>query len=85
MTSSAVSDQQAPQDDRSDRPAVLRRVRDGARALGWWYNSIIGGQDYQRYVAHLRRTHPGCPIPSEREYWRRRHADADTNPQNRCC
>ncbi|AFU05178.1 hypothetical protein O3I_036155 [Nocardia brasiliensis ATCC 700358] len=81
-----------PQDGRSPRPAVLRRLRTArnacataVRSVGWWFNSILGGQDYQRYVAHLTRNHPGCAIPTEREYWRIRHADADSNPQNRCC
>jgi uncharacterized short protein YbdD (DUF466 family) len=55
------------------------------RKAGWLFNSILGGHDYQRYVAHLQRNHPGCEIPSEREYWRSRHADADNNPTNRCC
>ncbi|MEU7214849.1 YbdD/YjiX family protein [Nocardia iowensis] len=55
------------------------------RAVGWWFNSILGGQDYQRYVAHLTRNHPGSEIPTEREYWRQRHAEADRKPANRCC
>ncbi|WP_405161013.1 YbdD/YjiX family protein [Nocardia sp. NBC_01499] len=55
------------------------------RTVGWWFNSILGGQDYQRYVDHLARSHPGCVVPTEREYWRARHADADNNPTNRCC
>ncbi|MEU1546828.1 YbdD/YjiX family protein [Nocardia sp. NPDC005745] len=59
--------------------------RDGVRAAIWWFDSILGGQDYQRYVEHLRRRHPGCAIPTEREYWRQRHAEADRNPANRCC
>ncbi|WP_433629058.1 YbdD/YjiX family protein [Nocardia sp. CA-120079] len=81
-----------PNDGRSPRPAVIRRLRvvgsAGAakvRAFGSWFNAVLGGQDYQRYVDHLQRNHPGCEVPSEREYWRRRHADADNNPQNRCC
>ncbi len=81
----AMSESLVPQDGRSTRPAVLRRLGGGVRGLLSWYNAIIGGQDYQRYVAHLERNHPGCPVPTEREYWRTRHADADTNPQNRCC
>ncbi|WP_369797489.1 YbdD/YjiX family protein [Nocardia sp. CNY236] len=51
----------------------------------WWFDSILGGRDYQRYAEHLRRRHPGCEIPSEREYWRQRYAEADRNPTNRCC
>ncbi|MCM6775946.1 YbdD/YjiX family protein [Nocardia sp. CDC159] len=57
----------------------------GARGVVWYVNSILGGQDYARYVEHLRRNHPGCPVPSEREYWRERHAAADRSPVNRCC
>ncbi|MBF6060778.1 YbdD/YjiX family protein [Nocardia terpenica] len=56
-----------------------------ARALIWYVNSVLGGQDYARYVEHLRRNHPDHPIPTEREYWRERHAAADRNPANRCC
>ncbi|NEW29127.1 YbdD/YjiX family protein [Nocardia cyriacigeorgica] len=62
-----------------------RTVLGLVRGVLWWFNSVLGGQDYQRYVAHLRRKHPGCRIPSEREYWRERHAEADRNPANRCC
>ncbi|MFI6363099.1 YbdD/YjiX family protein [Nocardia sp. NPDC050630] len=76
-----------PDDGRSPRPAVIRRLRLAARLRAFvsWFDAVLGGQDYQRYVDHLQRNHPGCEIPSEREYWRRRHADADANPQNRCC
>lgn len=74
-----------PQGGRSAGPAALRRFGAAARGLLWWFNGILGGQDYQRYVAHLRRQHPGRPVPTEREYWRTRHADADNNPTNRCC
>lgn len=62
-----------------------RALLGAARGVLWWFNSVLGGKDYERYVAHLRRKHPGCPIPSEREYWRERHAEADRNPANRCC
>ncbi|WP_051027362.1 YbdD/YjiX family protein [Nocardia higoensis] len=61
------------------------RVRAAVRATLWWLDSVVGGQDYQRYVAHLRRRHPDRPVPTEREYWRDRHAHADSNPAGRCC
>jgi uncharacterized short protein YbdD (DUF466 family) len=76
---------------RSARPARtrLRTVGNACataiHAVSWWFDSVLGGQDYQRYVAHLRRVHPGCEMPTEREYWHTRHADADRNPTNRCC
>lgn len=77
--------------DRSARPvgarlrAAARVCGDGVRAGVWWFDSILGGRDYQRYVEHLRRRHPDRPVPTEREYWRQRHAEADRNPTNRCC
>ncbi|MFC4375475.1 YbdD/YjiX family protein [Nocardia halotolerans] len=73
----------------SARPAeegsVLGRVWAAARGVARWYSAINGGQDYQRYVDHFRRMHPGRPVPSEREYWRARYADAERNPTTRCC
>ena len=45
----------------------------------------MGDSHYQRYVAHRRRTHPGEPVISEGDYWRRRHREADVNPGARCC
>jgi uncharacterized short protein YbdD (DUF466 family) len=51
----------------------------------WYLDSVLGGRDYARYVQHLRRNHPELPIPTERDYWRDRHAAADRNPANRCC
>lgn len=86
-----MSDAASTGADRSARPAdtrlraTARVCGDGVRAGIWWFNSILGGQDYRRYVEHLRRRHPECAIPTEREYWRQRHAEADRNPANRCC
>lgn len=64
------------------RPAGLGRA---ARSVLWWFNGVLGGQDYQRYIAHMRRAHPGSPVASEREYWRERYAEAEHNPSSRCC
>ncbi|MFC4605570.1 YbdD/YjiX family protein [Rhodococcus kronopolitis] len=59
--------------------------RRAARGLWWWVTSVMGDHDYARYAEHLRRTHPGTPVPSEREYWRARYADQDAHPGARCC
>jgi len=45
----------------------------------------MGDNHYQRYLEHRARTHVGEAVISEREYWRRRHAAADSNPGARCC
>ena len=55
------------------------------RAVLWWLRSLMGDHDYRRYVEHLARHHPNTPPVTEREYWRQRHAAADTNPGARCC
>ncbi|MFD4291858.1 YbdD/YjiX family protein [Rhodococcus sp. NPDC058505] len=60
-------------------------MRGLGRGVLWWITSLMGDHDYQRFVAHRRRAHPGAPVPTEREYWRERHAAADRNPGARCC
>jgi uncharacterized short protein YbdD (DUF466 family) len=45
----------------------------------------MGDNHYDRYLAHRRRTHPGEPVLSERDYWKLRHRAAELNPQSRCC
>ncbi|MGW6336996.1 YbdD/YjiX family protein [Nocardia rhamnosiphila] len=55
------------------------------RAVFRYLDSVVGGQDYQRYLAHMRRVHPDRPVASERDYWRERYADAERNPGARCC
>jgi uncharacterized short protein YbdD (DUF466 family) len=45
----------------------------------------MGDAHYQRYVEHRRRAHPGEPVLSEREYWKMRHAAAESAPTARCC
>lgn len=63
----------------------VRALARGVRAVFRYLDSVVGGQDYQRYLAHMRRVHPGRPVVSERDYWRERYADAERNPGARCC
>ncbi|MEE2034343.1 YbdD/YjiX family protein [Rhodococcus chondri] len=58
--------------------AVLRRT-------WWWIGALMGDHDYARFVQWHRRHHPDRPVPTEREYWRDRHAAADSAPGARCC
>nr|WP_281198522.1 YbdD/YjiX family protein [Nocardia vermiculata] len=64
---------------------MLRAPWRAVSAVARYMNAVLGGQDYDRYVAHLRRVHPERPIPTEGEFWRERHAAADRNPGTRCC
>ena len=60
-------------------------VRRGAAGVRWYVTSLMGDTAYARYCAHLRRDHADAPVPTEREYWRARHAAADAHPGARCC
>ncbi|MBI5736868.1 MAG: YbdD/YjiX family protein [Mycolicibacterium neoaurum] len=63
----------------------MGRAADIIGQIGWYWSSLMGDNHYRRYVEHLARRHPGEPVPTEREYWRMRHAAIETNPQSRCC
>ncbi len=63
----------------------MKTISAAARAVKWWFTSVLGDHDYDNYVDHLRRNHPDAEVPCEREYWRARHAQADANPGSRCC
>lgn len=67
------------------RSGVWEVLMTAARGVRWWISSVMGDNAYPRYVEHLARNHPDAPVPSEREYWRERHAAADANPGARCC
>ncbi|WP_343048281.1 YbdD/YjiX family protein [Cellulomonas humilata] len=54
-------------------------------AVRWYTTALLGDRDYDRYVAHLARVHPGTAPVSERAYWRERHAEQDAHPGARCC
>lgn len=64
---------------------TLERMLKPFKAVAWYIGELMGDHDYRNYVEHLRVHHPDARIPTEREYWKQRHADADANPQSRCC
>ncbi|KAF0958538.1 hypothetical protein MLGJGCBP_08288 [Rhodococcus sp. T7] len=64
---------------------MMNKVVGAVRTAWWWTGALMGDHDYSRYVEHLRRHHPDAEVPSEREYWKARYADADANPGARCC
>lgn len=55
------------------------------RSLRWYVRSVMGDNAYAKYVAYLRRQDPGCPVPTEREFWDAKYADIEANPKSRCC
>ena len=62
----------------ADRRTGIRRILAVVRRI--W-----GMPDYPGYVEHLRRCHPGCPVPTEREFFDQYvKARSDGGPV-RCC
>jgi uncharacterized short protein YbdD (DUF466 family) len=60
----------------------LRRAVDN---ILWYLREVSGEGDYDRYVAHARRQHPGRPVLSRRDFERWRMKEQETNPRARCC
>ena len=55
--------------------AALRRV----------LHQVIGAPDYERYVEHVQKCHPGQAILSRDEFATQRLEDRYSRPGNRCC
>ena len=60
-------------------------VREAVRLALSAMRRIAGMPDYVAHVEHLRRCHPGQPVPTERQFYdeftRARYGDGPT----RCC
>jgi len=57
-----------------------------ALRFAWWYLREVSGESaYDRYVAHVRRDHPGEPVMSRRDFERRRQNARENQTQARCC
>lgn len=54
-------------------------------ALGRAVRRVAGMPDYQAYVAHLGRCHPGRAVPTEREYYEDYVAARYGDGPTRCC
>ncbi len=64
---------------------MLSTARRAVGAVRWYWRGITGADAYERYVAHLRRTHPEAPVPSEKQFWRDTYDEMERNPKTRCC
>lgn len=73
----------------AERRRGTTRIADGVRQAAQSAHAalrrITGMPDYPAYVRHLRERHPGCPVPTEQqffeEYLRARYEGGPT----RCC
>lgn len=66
-------------------PRALGALARGLGHVRWFMRGVTRADAYDRYVAHLRRTHPDAPVPTERQFWRDTYADMERNPRSRCC
>ncbi|ALE75581.1 MULTISPECIES: YbdD/YjiX family protein [unclassified Pseudonocardia] len=55
------------------------------RSLWRFVRELAGERDYERYLEHRARHHPGAPVLSERAFWRERTDRQDRVPSARCC
>jgi uncharacterized short protein YbdD (DUF466 family) len=60
-------------------------MSDRTRRLVRVVRRILGMPDYEAYVAHLRATHPGCLVPSERQYFEEFVRAKYSGGPTRCC
>jgi uncharacterized short protein YbdD (DUF466 family) len=47
-------------------------VKQAFAGVRWYLREVSGESAYDRYVAHMRRDHPGQPVMSRRDFERRR-------------
>lgn len=59
-------------------------VREFLRGVRWYLAELTGETEYDRYVEHRQRSHPGEPIPTRLEYERQR-VDRRAELGARCC
>ena len=65
---------------------------EGVRAALSWLRraaavvrTVVGAPDYDRYVTHMRGTHPECQPISRDEFMRQRMESRYSRPGSRCC
>jgi uncharacterized short protein YbdD (DUF466 family) len=60
-------------------------LADQARRVGKVVRTIIGAPDYERYVEHVKKCHPGQKPMSRDEFAKSRLEARYNQPGNRCC
>ncbi len=69
----------------SRRPLSTARVAALLGRVAWAVRRVIGAPDYERYVAHVRRAHPGTTPLSRDAFARDVLAQRYERPGSRCC
>lgn len=55
------------------------------RQLGASLRRIVGMPDYATFVEHMKRRHPECAVPSEREFFDQYVTARYSGGPTRCC
>ena len=66
-------------------PAAAGTLRERVRRVIGLVHRIIGAPDYETYVAHAARCHPGRPLLSKNDFVNERLTDKYSRPGTRCC
>lgn len=68
---------------------MSEKGRRGGEAMGHGVlaavRRVLGMPDYEAYLAHLRAHHPGCRLPSEKEYFEEFVRAKYSGGPTRCC
>jgi uncharacterized short protein YbdD (DUF466 family) len=64
---------------------TLARTLSSLARLGVLVRRIIGAPDYERYLAHVQRRHPGTPPLTREAFARDALARRYDRPGSRCC
>ncbi|WGD37020.1 YbdD/YjiX family protein [Lysinibacter sp. HNR] len=73
------------QGGRAVQDRVPGPVRRALRRLVAVVHDLTGEGAYLLYCEHHKRTHPGQPVLSERDFWRERYLEQGHDPGSRCC
>ena len=64
---------------------MTEKLVSAAAGIGRILRLVLGAPDYERYVAHVRDSHPGCGPLSRAEFERERLEARYARPGSRCC
>jgi uncharacterized short protein YbdD (DUF466 family) len=59
--------------------------RSAVAAIHQYLREVVGEADYDRYVTHQLREHPGVPPMCRRDFERQKTRRREETPQARCC
>lgn len=69
--------------------ASLRRLVGALSLAGcsvrWYVKEVVGENDYEHYLQHMRSQHGGAEPVKRRDFERAKTDRMESNPKSRCC